>query len=579
MMRLRLAGAFSLIAIAAGLAGAGGQAGAAASDPVRYDWAGSITYDAHGSVHDEEVGYNNIHDAAISQTGTWTLPGTFRSGGSAARPFDVMNGQVGWSLATWTDATESIHTEDVLESCRTVSDYAYPTFTPGTFLLYAGITDYEGNGPSRLVFGTTNDVQPELHGGGGSTSNCGDTTNTDTSHSPVGWVCGMTYADGGFGFEIPRSIQGTDNQGRPTVRGSVTVPCDVDQSPPDPPQWSHGATGTTTLTFDVVGIAEGSGGRACSNGRDDDGDGRTDFPSDKQCASAADDSERNRPPVARADRWKVLAGRTLDDNVLLNDDDPDGDDVRAKVLKISFAAREYSGVERGGDFLYTAGPGTTRTLRKVITYVAVDSLGARSKPATAVITLKVPPRSAAAPRAGAVAAAATPVWTRYLHWGQQCFSSGLKTKCYVMESLANTAEFNRSTSWVPGLVEAARLCTKYVIVPLKNADCAKKLYSAGINGLWDRGSISSAADQGACLLYRVSRHRTFRHPRAGEWGKPEYHVIDSTVRPFDRANPRTTGWGEWKKDGATIDRWKLPLFCDTNGTVLAGSNVSLETAG
>jgi hypothetical protein len=289
----------------------------------------------------------------------------------------------------------------------------------------------------------------------------------------------------------------------------------------------------------------------------------------------------NHPPVAVDDTLTVRAGHALDANLLANDSDPDGDAITAKVLNISFAASEYSGVEPSGDLLYTAGPGTTRTLRKVITYVAVDPSGARSAPAKATITLTVPKGSTHRPGSstrGARKATTSPVWTQYPGYAWSCSGGGLKTKCWYLLSVPRTAQFDRDSAWTPSLAQAATLCLKYGLIPLKNADCAQKLLSAGVNGLWDRGSIADAARFGSCLLYRVSRHRTFSHPLAGEWGKPEYHPLDSTVRPWDRALSATTGYAKWKKDGLTTERWKLPLFCQSGGSVAVGINVPPETA-
>ncbi|HXF32706.1 MAG TPA: Ig-like domain-containing protein [Solirubrobacterales bacterium] len=100
------------------------------------------------------------------------------------------------------------------------------------------------------------------------------------------------------------------------------------------------------------------------------------------------------PPVANPDSWTVPRGGTLLENVLANDSDVDGEPLTAEVLKIDFAADEWTGfgglLQGDGEFLYTAGIGTSRDLTKTITYVAVDAAGNRSQPATAVIHVEVP---------------------------------------------------------------------------------------------------------------------------------------------------------------------------------------------
>jgi hypothetical protein len=361
----------------------------------RYDWAGSISFNTSGSAHVvDSTGYL-VNDLTISQTGRLTLPGTRGSGGTGPRPFDATGGVVGWSTATWTEATQASETKTTQTfptggSCQTNVIASYGTITSGAQLLYAGFPGYElTNDPSRLFFGDSpGGPEPFIHGHVVNETDCNEEHTLVRTDEPsdlplIGGfqICGVTTVARDFGLDIPRSLQSKDERGRPVVRGTVTFPCDP--SSVGPPGPAPLGTGSSTITFDVVGIDHGndSSRAACANGKDDDHDGRKDYPADKGCSSAADTSEANRPPVAVADHWTVEAGHALEENVLDNDRDPDGDRLRAKVLDISFAASEYSRVEPHGDFLYTAGPGTTRTLTKTITYVAVDSSGARSKPA------------------------------------------------------------------------------------------------------------------------------------------------------------------------------------------------------
>ena len=301
--------------------------------------------------------------------------------------------------------------------------------------------------------------------------------------------------------------------------------------------------------------------------------------------AAAATPEQNRSPVARADAWTVLAGHTLDENLLRNDFDPDGDPIRARVRQISFASREWSGVDTDGGFLYTAGPGTSRSLRKTVTYVAVDDKGAISQPARAVITLKprrkakrnpTAEKSKARPQS---AASIAPYWSGPYSSGQtwHCFGSGLKTSCFYMLSVKLTAEFNRDTGWAGSTGNVARACFKYGLIPLKNAACAKKLGAYFFQSVKTKSVINNAATirQGNCLMYRVARRRTLRAPRAGEWGKPEFLPLASVVAPWT-GNSALTGYGTWPKGTFGFGTWRVPLFCDRNGQVQSVVNEPLR---
>jgi Tol biopolymer transport system component len=289
-------------------------------------------------------------------------------------------------------------------------------------------------------------------------------------------------------------------------------------------------------------------------------------------------SHRNHAPIAKPDRWKVQAGWTLDGNVLANDRDPDGDKITAKATKISFASSEWSGLDSDGGFLYTAGPGTSRELRKTITYEAVDSKGARSRSAKAEITIEVPaaaknpplpvtglPASASTWMSSSVFASATAptFWNGPSSWARSCFDSGVKTTCYTMLNVATTVQFNSLTGWAD-LQGAYQVCLKYGLIPLKNSDCAKNLLKSGFSSVWNKSVINNAAMFGDCLMFRVSRHRTLRHPFAGVWGKPEYATLDSLVKPYD-GDVAVTGYGTWQK-GLT-GHWRVPLFCNNDNNV------------
>lgn len=369
-------------------------------------------------------------------------------------------------------------------------------------------------------------------------------------------------------------------------------------------------TGPTQVTFSGPGL--GSGTRTLSSegecqeigtsgGDDADADGVLD--GNDNCPSDANPDQRdsdgdgkgdacdpNQPPVAVPDSWRVAAGHAIDGNVLENDSDPDGDPITARVLSISFASREWSRMDDDGGFLYTAGPGTRVQQRKVITYVAVDSKGATSQPTTAVVTVtprrrvRFTPRARRAPRRpsrrpgrrGRARSSATSYWTGpYGGYAWACFGSGLNSQCFYMLSVSRTAELNRSTGWFGSIDSAATACFKYGFIPLKNKDCAKELAENSFGAFANKTVIRNAAKFGNCLLYRVARKRTFWHPRAGEWGKPEYHTLNSLTSPFN-GNARFTGYGRWAKGFS--GKWRVPLYCNGDGRVWVKVNEPLREA-
>jgi Bacterial Ig domain len=274
-------------------------------------------------------------------------------------------------------------------------------------------------------------------------------------------------------------------------------------------------------------------------------------------------AQGNRPPVAKPDRWNVRAGWTADENVLLNDFDPDGDPITARIIEISFASKEWSRLDLDGGFLYTAGPGTSRVLNKRITYVAVDSKGATSQPATAVVRIQ-PLKPAKRTPMAKHSASVKPYWAGpWTGWARLCFGGGLDSYCYTILSVARTEALNGLTRWT-NLSGAANACLKFGFIPLKNADCAKKLLNKSFFYAWDKSVVSNAAKLKYCVMFRVDRNRSLSHPRAGEWGKPEYRILDSLVKPFN-GNQRQSGWGTWGK-------WRVPLFCESDGRVWAKVN-------
>jgi hypothetical protein len=299
-------------------------------------------------------------------------------------------------------------------------------------------------------------------------------------------------------------------------------------------------------------------------------------------------SKSNHPPVATDDSWTVAAGSALDGNVLTDDRDPDGDAITPRVLKISFAAKEWSKFDADGAFLYTAGPGTTKQLTKTITYVAVDSHGLESKPAKAVITLVPSGRRAKRPPRGTsrraksrsallnAAASTSPTWYGpFSHWAGLCFGSGLGSQCFYLLPVRSAASFDAATHWLPTAQAAAKMCLKFGVFPLKNADCARQLLQGGFGSVWNKSITRNARAFGDCLLYRIHRHRTVSHPFSGEWSKPELSTDTSLVEPYN-GNPAFTGFATWTKGFS--GKVRVPLFCDGRGLAYAELNQRLTDA-
>ncbi len=277
----------------------------------------------------------------------------------------------------------------------------------------------------------------------------------------------------------------------------------------------------------------------------------------------------NRPPVAVPDHWVVAPGKVVDDTVLTNDSDPDGDPITPRVLSISYLASEWSGMDPDGGFLYTAGAGTRVRMVKRITYVVVDSHGARSAPVVSTITVQPRPRGRAmnftrTSRRVKSTMAAVAV-SRPSNWVWVCKGSGIGTKCYFLLSVATTRELNGATSWF-NLATAYSACTRFGLLPLKPKQCATNLAKKSLGKVWDKSVVNNAARWNQCVLYVVSRKRTLRHPRAGEWSMPEYHPINSLTRPWDATRPNTSGWGYWSRGlRHPGKKLQLPVACLPNG--------------
>ena len=290
----------------------------------------------------------------------------------------------------------------------------------------------------------------------------------------------------------------------------------------------------------------------------------------------------NHAPVARPEHWTVHPGGTVEGNVLANDHDPDGDPIRAKVVQISFASKEWSGLESGGTFLYTAGPGTARTLHKKITYVAVDSHGARSKPVTSEVTLLVPksgkpplpprvsraaqltPSGPTASTAQQLCSRAAPCWYPggTGSW-EDCFGQGVHTQCWVLLSTMETQALNVAIPWLkkPSLSELRQACLPLNPNDITAKNCAQGIAGLEFNHLWNKAIIQTAASYHYCLAFRVARHRTLRHPLAGVWGDPEYDQQHSGITPWQ--NDSVSGWVYWRKGLTGLIR--VPLFCNADG--------------
>jgi Bacterial Ig domain len=292
----------------------------------------------------------------------------------------------------------------------------------------------------------------------------------------------------------------------------------------------------------------------------------------------------NTAPVAKPETYKVELGRTVDETVLANDVDAEGDDIFVHLIRISFPKTEWSGLDRDGRFLYTAHPKVRTRGAKVITYEVLDARGARSAPKTATIRLTRPakgrdPRNKRAQgrRKRAEAAANKPYWTRAAHGWSACFGSGLDSQCWTMLSVARTRAYNNEQSWLPDLRDAARKCAAYLLLPVSNKSCAQKIVASGGGAIWDKSVTRNAANLGQCLLWKVDRNRTLSHPFAGDWGKPQFSTDDSLTNPYSPGTRVKDGYGYWRKGFSS--RWRIPLFCNSSGLVHKMVHEPLRDAG
>lgn len=408
----------------------------------------------------------------------------------------------------------------------------------------------------------------------------------------------------------PVCSDGIDNDGD----GKIDYPADPDCTDPSDNDESHPAVsfqcsdgidndGDGAVDYPADSGCRGPGdyeGKECSDNRDNDGDGAVDT-ADSDCTGPTDDSEKdpsdcgfvcggpndtsaqnkpgqNKPPVANPDHWTVRAGLTVDGNVLLNDRDPDGDRITARVIETSFARKEMMGVDVDGGFVYIAGPGTSRELNKRITYVAVDSKGASSQPTTAVVTIKVRRRSTRSPlgrgraRKSATSCMTGPCWKGPGWKDTLCFGSKDGASCYTILSRSRTRELNKAPRWTT-LKQALQACRRYGFVPLNNEDCAKRLLAPNLGASWNKSVLNNAVRKSGCSMFRVDRERTPSHPMAGEWGKPKFAGAASLVAPYNGS--AATGWGIWKSGG----KYRVPLFCDSRGRVHKSTNSPLVKLG
>jgi hypothetical protein len=135
-----------------------------------------------------------------------------------------------------------------------------------------------------------------------------------------------------------------------------------------------------------------------------------------------------------------------------------------------------------------------------------------------------------------------------------------------MLSVRNTHSLNAYTGWT-NRAGAVQACLQYGFIPMKNADCAQALLTRTAGQIWNKGVIHTAHRLNYCLMFRVERNRTLAHPRAGEWGKPQYLSNSSPTRFYD-GNTDRSGYGYWPRHGLfTLKHVRVPLFCDAQGRV------------
>lgn len=127
---------------------------------------------------------------------------------------------------------------------------------------------------------------------------------------------------------------------------------------------------------------------ACSDGADNDGDGKTDYPNDPGCSSASDNEEtdpsQNLPPLANNDSAATPKNGSVTVNVLANDSDPDNDPLSVQ----SFTQPSKGTVTKNADgtLTYAAQNGNSGLGTFTFTYVVSDGKGST---ATGTVTVTV----------------------------------------------------------------------------------------------------------------------------------------------------------------------------------------------
>ena len=306
----------------------------------------------------------------------------------------------------------------------------------------------------------------------------------------------------------------------------------------------------------------------CLDGKDNDGDGKLDA-ADPGCPRSSGSMEsdtlappENRPPVARADRYHLKAGSFLWTSALANDSDPDGDKFTARVTRIEFRRKEWKGMDLDGTFTYVAGTNARIAMKKVIVYHLVDEHGARSPSAKITIDIDKPGVRRPSPldkHPNKARSAAAGRWYANPATLYSCRGAGFERECYGVMSPRQVAALNAATPWVtrPSIANATSECAQRGIRGAALAGCiealAGLLYDAG-----DKQVFRLAANAGACLVFKRTLDRTLRHPRAGEWSKPEFHTTHSYL-PQGK-------WGTWPR-GAT-GKWRLPVSCNARSALV-----------
>jgi hypothetical protein len=306
----------------------------------------------------------------------------------------------------------------------------------------------------------------------------------------------------------------------------------------------------------------------CLDGNDNDGDGKVDA-ADPGCPGSGGSMEsesrgepENRPPVARADHYHLAAGSYIWTTALANDFDPDGDKFTARVTRIEFRRKEWSGMDRDGTFAYVAGTNARIAMKKVIVYHLVDARGMKSRSAKITIDIDKPGVRRPSPldkHPNKAKSAAAARWYSNPATLYSCRGRGFDRECYGVMSPPQVGALNATTPWVtrPSVNKATSECVQRGITGKGLAGCVEGL--AGL--LFDAGDkqvIRLAANAGACLVFKRTLDRTLRHPRAGEFSDPEFHTTHSYL-PQGK-------WGTWQR-GAT-GKWRLPVSCNARSALV-----------